>query len=73
MPRKFWEEEVEKQMIGEGFDNFSSYISFLLKLRRENLHQRRIEVARLEGKPIGESAAAALNEKEQPDPKRKAV
>ena len=66
----FWQNDVEKLMKEEGYNNFSGYISFLLKLRRENLHQRRMEVARLDERAL--PASVALNEEKIHDPKRKA-
>jgi hypothetical protein len=61
MAQKLWQNDVESLMDEEGFNNFSAYMTFLIKLRRESLHQRRMEVARLENKPHAASAAA-LNE-----------
>lgn len=64
MTQGFWE-DTDQQMRDEGYNNFSGYVQFLLKLRRELLHERQRESLKLKEEDP-ETSLFRLNEKPKP-------
>lgn len=60
MTQGFWH-ETEQQMKDENYNNFSAYVQFLLKLRREILGQRKREASNAKD-PDTDTSLFRLNE-----------